>query len=121
MEGSVEFMASTPRPELSAELAQAVVTTAAALLSSEVLSPMRAEDISVVATWARRDNVSFSGHMKRASTLDLVKALRLCAWPTTRPPILYSVQPEENAGETAPNQKAVREQSRPRGLQSRRW
>ena len=77
MDGSVEFMASTPKVDFSTELAQAVVTTATALLSFEGLSLMRAEDLSVGAAWARRDNGSFSGQMRRAPTVVLVKAWRL--------------------------------------------
>ena len=52
MEGSVEFMASTPRGELTTELAQAGVTTTTTLLSSEKLLLMRAGDLSVEAAWA---------------------------------------------------------------------
>ena len=56
---------------------QAVVTTATALLSSERLSLTRAENLSLGEAWARRDNGSFSGQMRRAAALALVKALRM--------------------------------------------
>ena len=84
MSGSVQYMATTPRVEFSAHLAAAVITAATALiaaatalLTSERRSSFKAEDISVGAVWARRDNSSAFGQMRRAPTLALVKALRL--------------------------------------------
>ena len=76
MSGSVQYIATTPRVEFSADLAEAVVAAATVLPASERRSSFKAEDLWVGAVWARRDNTSTFGQMRRAPTLALVKALR---------------------------------------------
>ena len=73
MVGSVQYMATTPTLELSADLAEAMVEAAAALLRSERRSSFKLEDLSDGAVWARRDNNSAVGQISRAPTLALVK------------------------------------------------
>ena len=77
MSGSIQYMSSTPRVEFSADLAEAVVAAAAVLLTSERRSPFKTGDLSVGAVWARLDNTSAFGQMRRALTLALVKASTL--------------------------------------------
>ena len=60
MSGSVQYMATTTRVEFSAHLAEAVIAAATAFLTSERWSSFKAEDLSVGAVWARRDNSSAS-------------------------------------------------------------
>ena len=74
MTESVQYMATTARVEFSADLAVAVVAAATALLTPEWRSSFKAEERSVGAVWARSDNNSAFGQMRRAPTLALVKA-----------------------------------------------
>ena len=99
MSGSVQFMATTSRVEFSANLAEAVVSAARVLLTSERRSSFRAEDFSAGAEWACRDNNSTFGQMRRAPTLALVKARR------PRPSPLANLK--GSAGRKARNQTAA--------------
>ena len=92
--GSVVCMASAPRVELSAELAKAVVATAFALLKSEKQVLLHTEGLSVGAAWARTKIDPFYGHMRRAPTLALVKALRMAHDEALDPVLLPT--PEES-------------------------
>ena len=49
MVGSVQYMATTPRVDFSADLVEAVVAAATALLTSERRSSFKAEDLLVGA------------------------------------------------------------------------
>ena len=107
MSDSIQYTATTPRVEISAHLTEAVVATATALLTSERRSSFKAEGLSVGAVWARRDNSSAFGQMRRAPTLALVKALRLAhddapdpvLWPTPKEALKKGAPP--NSGVVA--------------------
>ena len=116
MSGSVQYMATTPRVEFSAHLAEAVIAAAKALLTSERRSSFKAEDLSVGAVWARRDNSSAFGQMRRAPTLALVKALRL-AHDDAPDPVLWPTPKEALEGRRSTKQR--RGGSRDRGDRNR--
>ena len=92
MSVSVQYMATKPRVDFSADLAEEVIAVATVLLTSELRSSFRAEDLLVAAVWAGRDNNSTFGQMRRAPTLALAKALGLghddvpdpALWPTPK-------------------------------------
>ena len=96
---SVQYMSTTPRVELSADLGEAGVA-AATVLTSERRSSFRAECLSVGAVWARRDNNSAFGQIRRATTLALIKALRL-AHDDAPDPVLWPTQNEALEGRRA--------------------
>ena len=79
-----------------------MVQTATALLTPERLSRLRAESHSLGAARAHRDYKSFSGQMRRASTLSLMNALRMA---TMRPPTPYSGQPRRRRSGCATGRK----------------
>ena len=104
MMGSVQHIANTPRVEFSADLAEAVIAAATDVLTSERRSSFKAEDLSVEAIWARRDNNSAFAQMKRAPTLALVETSRL-AHDDAPDPVLWPT-PKEAEG-AQPNSGAV--------------
>ena len=104
MSGSVQYMAITPRVKFSADLAEAVIAAATVPVKSERRSSFRAEDLSVGAVWARRDNTSTFGQMRRAPTLALVKALRL-AHDDAPDPVLWPTPKEALEGRRATKQR----------------
>ena len=104
MSCSVQYMATTPRVEFSADLAEAVVAAATILLTSERRSSFRAENLSVGVVWARRDNNSAFGQMRRAPALALVKALRL-AHDDAPYPVLWPTPQEALEGRRATKQR----------------
>ena len=116
MSGSVQYMATTPTVELSAHLAEAVIAAATSLLTSERRSSFKAECLSVGAVWARRDNSSAFGRMRRAPTLVLVKALRL-AHDDAPDPVLWPTPKEALEGRCSTKQR--RAGSRDRGDRNR--
>ena len=117
MMGSVQYMATTPRVEFSADLAEAVVAAAMALLTSERRSSFKAEDTSIGAVWARRKNNSAFGQVRRAPTLALVKALTL-AHDDAPDPVLWPTPKEALERRRATQQR--RGDSRDRGNRNHR-
>ena len=78
MDGSVRFMASSPRVEFSAELGAEVAAKASALLALVRMTSLHpAELYSVRKAWSAMDHGSWKGHLKVGPTLALVKALRV--------------------------------------------
>ena len=109
-------MATTPRVEFLAHLAGAVVAAATAFLTSERRSLFKAEDLSVGAVWARRDNSSAFAQVRRAPTHALVKALRL-AHDDAPDPVLWPTPKEALEGRRSTKQR--RGGSRDRGDRNR--
>ena len=78
LDGSVQFMASSPRVKFASMLGAAVVARASALLTSvrsTSLSPPKLQ--SIRRAWSGMGPSSWQGQLTAAPTLDLVTALRL--------------------------------------------
>ena len=104
MSSSVQYMATTSRVNFSAHLAEALIAAATALLTSERRSSFKAEDLWVGVVWARRDNSSAFGQMRRAPTLALVNALRL-AHDDAPDPVLWPTPKEALEGRRSTKQR----------------
>ena len=78
MDGSVQFIVSSPRVEFSAELGAEVAAKASALLPSARTKSLHPAGLySVRKAWFAMDHGSWKGQLKVAATLALVKALRM--------------------------------------------
>ena len=78
LDGSVQFMASSPRVEFSTELGAEVPAKASALLVSVRMTSLHPAELhSVRKAWSAVDHSSWKGQLKAAPTLPLVKALRM--------------------------------------------
>ena len=93
-----------------------MVAAATALLTSERRSSFKAEDFSVEAVWARRDNTSAFGQMRQAPSLALVKALGL-AHDDALDPVICPTPKEALEGRRSTKQR--RGGSRDRGDRNR--
>ena len=77
MDGSVSFMASSARVELSANLRTAVVAQASALLTSVRRTSLHPPELlSVRQAWSKMDHSCWQGQLRATPTLDLVTALK---------------------------------------------
>ena len=89
LDGSISFMASSPRVEPSAELRIAVVAKASALLTSVRRRSFHSPELlSVRQAWSNMDHSPWQGQQRAAPTLDLVTALRM-AHDEGQAPVLW--------------------------------
>ena len=100
-EGSVVCRASSPREELSCELADSVVAKASALLASVRKASLHpSELLSVDRAWSEMDHNTYQGQKRAAPTFVSVKGRRMAhddAWDTD-----FVADPGRGAGGTPP-------------------
>ena len=78
MDGSVQFMASSPRVKFTSKLGAAVVAKASALLTSVRITSFSPPELqSIRPAWSEMGHSSWQGQLRAAPTPDLVTALRV--------------------------------------------
>ena len=91
MDGSVHFMASSPREKLASKLGAAVVAKASALLTSVSRTSFSPPELqSIRRAWSEMGHSSWQGQLRAAPTQDFGTALRVARdeaqdtvlWPT---------------------------------------